>query len=74
VSGGTITPLKSIGARFRGPRYPAPKEIKMTYHLLYRTKNGHFRNVIRSFASIQKAENWLYSIQAQQWEIGVKEK
>jgi len=46
----------------------------MNFHLLYTSQDGKFMNEKKEFADFNAAEEWLESICAKYWEIGIDNK
>ncbi len=45
----------------------------MDFHIIYRKGDGELVNENRSFKDFDAAEKWLKSINAQFWDIGIKD-
>ena len=65
-----ITGSKQIQI-FEQPKMTLSNRRMKTYHLLYTLPDGSFVNEEKEFGSFGKAEAWLVSIGATDWEIGV---
>ena len=42
-----------------------------SFHLIYKDKNGDMQSEYKNFVAFSKAEDWLKSIGAIDWEIGI---